>query len=604
MDTSGPRLPSPSTAPNPSTAMALAVVDELARGGTTDAVLAPGSRSAALAYALDADERIALHVQIDERSAAFVALGLGRATGRPAAVVTTSGSAVANLHPAVVEADLGEVPIVLLTADRPPELRHTGANQTIDQPGIFGRSVRWAVDLVAPEDRADAVALWRSTASRAVAEARGRSGRPGPVHLNLGFREPTVPQSDDGRSPVATFAHPIEGRPDGRPWTAYRRPNTTPADSALDALAARLAVERGLVVVGHGAVPAGGEAAEREAIEEAIDRLADATGWPVLAEPTGRMRAGAHAIAGHHLLAHPTFMRAHRPEIVVRIGRSTLSSAVDAALGTDVAQVAIGPDAGRNDPGRVLAEAFVADTAATGDALAERLRGRWDSTGPWSRAWQDADDAVRAAVDEILDEDDAISEPRVARDLAAALGAEVRLVVASSMPIRDLDRNLPARAPVEVIASRGASGIDGTVSTVLGVALADARPTVGLVGDLALLHDANGFLLAPGRALDAVIVVLDNDGGGIFSFLPQARFPATFERVFATPHGRDLADLARLHGLGYQHIDRASSLVGAVDDARGGPGVHLVHARTDRGTNVALHGRIGDAARAALDALA
>jgi 2-succinyl-5-enolpyruvyl-6-hydroxy-3-cyclohexene-1-carboxylate synthase len=590
------------TAPNPSTAMARAIVDELARAGVTDAVVAPGSRSAALAFALHDDDRIALHVLIDERSAAFVGLGLARATGRPTVVVTTSGSAVANLHPAVIEADLGEVPLLLLTADRPLELRDTGANQTIDQRDLFGRAVRLAIDIGAPEDRGDAVALWRSTASRAVAEALGRSGRSGPVHLNLGFREPTVPAADDGRSPPADFLHPVTGREDGRAFTRVVRPTTRVDEAAMDVLAERLASDRGVLLVGDPTTSVGGVVAAGEhTLEEAIGRLAAATGWPVLAEPLGRLRAGDHALGRHHLLAHPGFLAAHRPDFAIRIGRTTVSTVVDTAWGPGVPRIAIGVDAGRNDPVRATAEAFVADARATCTALADRLEGRWPAASDWSAAWHAADAAARSAVDRVLDEDDTVSEPRTARDLGAELDADARLVTASSMPIRDLDRYLPAGAAVEIVANRGASGIDGTVSTALGVALADARPTVGLVGDLAMLHDANGLLLAAARPMDAVLVVVDNDGGGIFSFLPQARFPASFERVFATPHGRDLAHLAQFHGIRYEQVERAPALGDVVLDALREGGTHLVHVRTDRTDNLALHRRADEAARRALD---
>jgi 2-succinyl-5-enolpyruvyl-6-hydroxy-3-cyclohexene-1-carboxylate synthase len=607
-------------AANPSHAQALVLVDELARCGMTDAVLAPGSRSAALAMALHDDPRIRLHVEVDERSAGFLAIGIARATGRAAAVVVTSGSAVANLHPAVVEADTGAVPLLLLTADRPPELRATGANQAIDQLALFGRAVRWFVDVGVAEDRPEMVAYWRSTLGRAWATAVGAMGPPGPVHLNLPFREPTVPVTDDGRSSAAgPFSAPLDGRSGGRPWVAVDRLPTAPDPTMIAALAGRIAsVERGLVVVGQTTAPPG-----------PIHELARAAGWPVVAEPTSNARTGDLVVAhAHHLLAHRGFAASHRPQLVVRVGRTGLSRHLAALLGPDVPQVLVDRDGAWHDPDRAIAELVVGDPGAVCSALAAHLGSAAGSD--WLDGWLAADAAARWALDGMLDADDAPSEPRVARDLSAALPQGSALVVASSMPVRDLDQFLAPREGIRIIANRGASGIDGFVSTALGVALArgtavaDASsapvpgtegggafggpvggPTVALAGDLSLLHDANGFLLSPDvERIDATFVVVDNDGGGIFHFLPQAAFPGSFERVFGTPHGRDLAQLAAFHHLGYRRVDTAAALTSAVQDATDAGGLQLVHVRTDRRANVDLHRQLTAAVGAALDHLA
>jgi 2-succinyl-5-enolpyruvyl-6-hydroxy-3-cyclohexene-1-carboxylate synthase len=597
---------------NPSHAQALVLVDELARCGMTDAVLAPGSRSAALAMAMHDDPRVRLHVEVDERSAGFLAVGLARATGRPAAVIVTSGSAVANLHPAVVEADTGEVPLLLLTADRPPELRATGANQAIDQLALFGRAVRWFVDVGVAEDRPGVVAYWRSTLGRAWATAVGAGGPAGPVHVNLPFREPTVPVTDDGRTSAAgPFAQPLEGRRGGHPWAAVDRLAAAPDPATTAALAGRVAdVERGLVVVGQTSAPPG-----------PIHELARAAGWPVLAEPASNARAGDLAVAhAHHLLGHEGFARAHRPELVLRIGRTGLSRHLAGLLGPDVPQVLLDPNGAWHDPDRAILELIVGDPGAVCSALASYLGVATGSD--WLDGWLTADARAREVLDGLLDADDTVSEPRVARDLGAALPDGSALVVASSMPIRDLDRFLAPRDGIHIVANRGASGIDGFVSTVLGVALARGQastgtgvdgghlgprggPTAALAGDLSLLHDANGFLLSPAaERLDATFVVVDNDGGGIFHFLPQAGFPGSFERVFGTPHGLDLADLARLHRLGYRHVERASELVPAVVSATERGGIQLVHVRTDRRANVDLHRQLAAAVGDALDHLA
>ncbi len=583
-------------AENPSHALALVVIDELARCGITDAVLAPGSRSAALAMALHDDPRLRLHVEIDERSAGFLALGLARATGRPAPVVVTSGSAVANLHPAVVEADTAAVPLLLLTADRPPELRHTAANQAIDQAGLFGRAVRWDADLGAPEDHPHSVPLWRSTVGRAVAASRGAEAPAGPVQLNLGFREPTVPLADDGRSPVATWSQPLEGRPERAPWVEVARAPRRLEDAQLDALAARfLGTERGLIVVGA-----------TDAEPEGIGALAEATGWPVLAEATSGARVGDHALVhGHHLLGHAGFAAEHVPDLVLRIGRTGVSRAVSQLLSPKVPQLLLDPDGRWHDPERSVARILAADVDATCRSLADRLGTR--ATSAWGESWRRADRAARGAAAAILDAEDRPSEPRTARDLAAALPDGSTLVVASSMPVRDLDLVMAPRQGLRVVANRGASGIDGFVSTALGVALARADeaaagPTVALTGDLSLLHDANGFLVSPdAERIDLTVVVVDNDGGGIFSFLPQARFPGSFERVFGTPHGRDLADLASFHRLGYVEVSRAQDLAVAVAAATTAGGIHLVHVRTDRHDNVEVHRRLTEAVHAALE---
>jgi 2-succinyl-5-enolpyruvyl-6-hydroxy-3-cyclohexene-1-carboxylate synthase len=598
-------------AANPSQAAALVLVDELVRCGVTDAVLAPGSRSAALAMVLHDEPRIRLHVEIDERSAGFLALGLARASGRPAPVVVTSGSAVANLHPAVVEADTGHVPLLLLTADRPPELRQTGANQAIDQAGIFGSAARWHVDLGVPEDRASSNALWRSSICRAVAAATGAGGAAGsgaapagPVHLNLPLREPSVPLTDDGRGAVAEpFGATLEGRPERAPWTRVTAAPRRLEDEDLRGLAARiLGTERGMLVVGA-STPKSGVAAAASAIHE----LARAAGWPVIAEPSSGARTDPGTVAAHAplLLSHPGFARWATPDLVLRIGRSGLSREVAALLGPHTPQLLLGGDGAWDDPDRAIGELLVADVAATCASLAVSLG--LPASSAWGQRWRAADDLAGRAIAAVLDADDRPSEPRTARDVVAALPDGATLVVASSMPIRDVDRFAAPRERVRVLANRGASGIDGFVSTVFGAALAVGTdgPVVALTGDLSLLHDANGFhLAAAADDLNVTFVVVDNDGGGIFSFLPQARFPGSFERVFGTPHGRDLAALARWHDLGYEQVTDAARLSAAVGEAVELGGVRLVHVRTDREDNRTLHDELRAAVHAALDGLA
>lgn len=593
------------TAANPSQALATVLVDELARNRITHVCLAPGSRSTALAMAAHARPEVAVHVGVDERSVGFLALGIARATGWPAAVVSTSGTAAVNFHPPVVEADAARVPLLVLTADRPPERRHTGANQTIDQLGLYSTAVRWFCEMGAPEDRAGSNAYWRSTVCRAVGEAVGVGGRPGPVHVNLAFREPLVPAADDGRSRAAPFAHPTAGRSGGRPWTAVRRGPRPASDAELTGLADRIAAtERGLVVAGDTPVAA-----------EPVVALARAAGWPLLAEPLSGARTGPTAVSTYHLLlSHPTFARAHRPDLVVRIGRAALSRPLLDLLDETVPQVLVDPDGAWLDPRRTVGQVVAADPAATCARLADRLETRGDSS--WLTSWCDAERRARHAVDTALDAEQSPSEPRTARDVADLVPDGGTLVVASSMPVRDLDRFMRPRSGLTVLGNRGASGIDGLVSTAIGAALArtsapagrpaddhtagDHRPTVALAGDLSLLHDRNGFLLLDEHP-DVVVVVVNNDGGGIFSFLPQAGFPDSFERLFGTPHGVDPAEVAATHNLDHRRVEQAGELKPVLAEACRTGGMHLIEVRTDRDANTELHRRLQQQVTEALE---
>lgn len=555
-----------SAVPNPSTALARVVIDELTRNGVRHLVCAPGSRSAALVIAAWEHPHLAVHVEIDERSAGFFALGVAKATGVPAAVVTTSGTAVANLYPAVVEADTSFTPLMVISADRPPELRHAGANQTIDQVKMFGERVRWFVDVPPAVDEPWENPYWRSTVCRAVAEAIGRSAPPGPVHLNLGFREPLVPLSDDGRTSAPPYRASIAGRPDGRPWTAGGD-RTVPGGGHPIGGEAR----RPLVVVGDGGC---------RGLEDLIGRV------PVVAEGHSGWRRPGTITTAHHLLGHQGFVRRHLPDLVVTVGRVGLSPHVSALVARTERHLAVSPW-GWPDPARTA-------WGLTHD-LVESLR----PEPGWTEAWARAESVAREALDGFLDGMSRPVEPRVVRDAVRVVEGRATLVVGSSMPIRDLDWFGPA-GDVEVIANRGASGIDGLVSTALGAA-AGGRRIVALLGDLALLHDSSGLLVDPRPS--AVLVVLNNDGGGIFSFLPQARFPGYVDRLFATPRGRNLADLARLYDLAHVRIERASELEDAVIGGLNREGTTLVEVPGDRSENLEVHRAATRAVHRRLDTL-
>jgi 2-succinyl-5-enolpyruvyl-6-hydroxy-3-cyclohexene-1-carboxylate synthase len=563
---------------NPSTALARVLVDEFARCGVIEAVLAPGSRSAPLALALYADDRLRLHVRVDERSAAFLALGLGKASGRPGLLVCTSGTAAANFHPAVVEAHQAHVPLVVLTADRPPELRETGANQTIDQIKLYGSAVRFFADLGVPEAVPGMVAYWRSLAGRAFAAAAD-----GPVHLNVPLREPLVPDGSDD------WFESLEGRADGAPWVRVSRGR--PEAQALAELP-----ERGAVVIGEGA-----------ADPAAAVALAEAAGWPLLSEPTGGARRGPNAVAAYPLLlADRRFAAAHRADLVVTVGKPGLSRAVQAWLRSARRQLVVDPYPRWADPTRSASSVIPALPHAGDHGIVRRFpqapdRGGGARESAWLLAWRKADDAACAAVDAVLDADGTLSEPRVARDLGAAMPAGSLLFAGSSRPVRDLDAYWRPGEGVRVLGNRGASGIDGSVSTPVGAALAHQRagggPAYALIGDLAYLHDRNGLVLGPDEPRpDLAIVVVDNDGGGIFSQLPQAGAPG-FERMFGTPHGVDLAADAAAVGVPHCEVRTPGEFVQAL---RFEPGLRIIRVRTDRGETAALHRRLQAAVTAAL----
>lgn len=560
----------------PSGALAAVLVDELVRGGVRDVVLAPGSRSAPLAYAVLAAERagrLRLHVRVDERSAGFLALGLAKGSRRPVPVVTTSGTAVANLHPAVLEASHAGVPLLVLSADRPHELRGSGANQTTTQPGIFAGAVRFEADLPAPDvvpvEGDPRGGSWRTTVCRALAAAHGLlDGTPGPVHVNVCFREPLVPDADDATLP----AH-LAGRSGGAPWTEVRPrlPDPRPTTRIED-------VERTLVVVGDtGSVVSG-----QDAVTWAARR-----GYPVVAEPFAGPTARAGALPhGPLLLTASDWVDAHVPERVVVVGRVTLARPVAALLRRPGMRVEV-VTAGTTWPD----PSHVAERVHPWAALEADLRESREpaARGAWARAWDDAGRRIAQAVDTAgLPWHGGLA---VARTVHDALPADGVLVLGSSNPVRDLDLATTGRTGdphvgVRVVANRGLAGIDGVVSTALGVALGLGRPTHALLGDLTFLHDANGLLVGPHEPRpDLTLVVVDDEGGGIFTTLePGAPERAdTFERVFGTPTGTDLAALCAAHGVPFVDVTTREDLAAAV--ARTPDDLRVVRVRVDRGTH-------------------
>jgi 2-succinyl-5-enolpyruvyl-6-hydroxy-3-cyclohexene-1-carboxylate synthase len=558
-----------------------AFVDELARCGMRAACTSPGSRSAPLVLALARDPRIEAFSHVDERAAAFFALGHAKAAGRPVAVACTSGTAVAHYLPAVLEAHEARVPLLVLSADRPPELREVGAGQTVDQLKLFGTAAKWFFEVGDHEPTRERLRWMRTLACRAYWTAL--TGRPGPVHLNFALREPLVPDAE----PPADDS----GRPGGRPYVTRLAPVVQLAPDALGVAAEIVAhAPRGAIVAGR----------EERATDlpAAIAALGEAVGYPVLADPLSGARHGDAAVAHYDaLLRDERFAAAHRPELVLRVGDLPTSRPLRAWLASlDATQIALDPDGAWPDPDAVLYVSLGLDPAATLSALA--TLGRPSPDRSWLEGWRAADACAAAAIAGALG--DGLSEPRTAAELGALLPAQAIVFVASSMPVRDVETFWPVRdgAP-RVLANRGANGIDGTVAAAYGAAATRLGPVVLLIGDVALAHDVGGLLSGARLGVPLTIVLVDNGGGGIFDFLPVATQRDVFEQHVATPTGLDARRLAELAGARYAPI---GSLAELRDGLEAADGTTILHVRTERAANVALHRRVWDAVGEALAA--
>ena len=578
-------------ATNRNTALASALVEELARCGVRDAVIAPGSRSTPLALALWREEAINARVIVDERSAGYFALGAAQAGGQPVAVLCTSGTAAANLHPAVCEADESNLPLIVLTADRPPELRGIGAGQTIDQVKLYGSGVRWFCE-VGTHDADDAGLLhFRSTACRAYASAAG-DPRPGPVHLNVAWRDPLGPEPhpDDvtATSPLA-----LQGRGE-RPLTAVAS-NAPLADEALiDELAERVSTSpRGLVLAGRQL---------DEALAGPVTALAERAGYPILAEPTSQLRLGDH---DRELVVWPYDAIARlrpealAPELVVRFGDLPTSKALRQWLASlrELRQIVVDPALGWNEPSNQAETIVRAEARSVAGGLADRLAG---GRGDWQAAWLEAGRQAAATVDAALEALEEPTEPGAHAALSRLYEDGDLVYTASSMPIRDSEAFVPSAATqVRFLCNRGANGIDGLISSGIGAAAASGRPTWIVTGDLGLHHDMNGLAALRHASVPVRIVVLNNDGGGIFEFLPQAEQLERdeFEALLGTPLGLDLTRVAAVCDLPHARVERLDRLGDAA-----GQGTALIEIPVNRRRNVELHRRIGERVGEALGA--
>jgi 2-succinyl-5-enolpyruvyl-6-hydroxy-3-cyclohexene-1-carboxylate synthase len=586
---------------NRNTALASAMAEELARSGVRRAVISPGSRSTPLAVALWREPKIDVTVILDERSAGFFALGTALATGEPAVVLCSSGSAAANLHPAVVEADEASVPMIVLTADRPPELRDIGAGQTIDQLKLYGDAVRWFCEVGTHEADDDGLLHFRTVANRASFVAQG-DPRPGPVHLNVAFREPLAPMPVDG-DVTATDPLALEGRPPGpiRDVMPQSLPGPRPDDRQIDLLAEEIdANPRGVILVGR-------QNRRHTGAGEAITRLAAEAGYPILAEPTSQLRRGPHdrslVITTYDAVVRER-PEALRPDLVVRFGELPTSKPLRQwlASGEINHQIVIDPYGDWKEPTLHAPQIVRAAPVQTASDLAgrvHRLRSGADvaAGSAFAEAWLAADAAVREVVDERIAGLGELSEPGVFRALGGALRDGDSVLLASSMPVRDAEAFLrPGPEGVRFVSNRGANGIDGLVSTAAGLATGMGSRTWAVLGDLALFHDIGG-LSAASRVPDLRLIVIDNAGGGIFHFLPQAEAmdEPEFEALLGTPSGLDPAAAAELHGLSVSVPSSPAEL----DEALAGD-ARMIVVCTDRHRNLELHRELNEAAVAAV----
>jgi 2-succinyl-5-enolpyruvyl-6-hydroxy-3-cyclohexene-1-carboxylate synthase len=574
-----------------------AFVDELARAGIRHVCACPGSRSTPLAIKLAQHPDIKLWMHLDERSAAYFGLGLAKAARRPVALLATSGTAAANFLPAVVEACLSRVALVVLTADRPHELRDVGAAQTIDQLRLYGEHVKWFVDLPEPEIglSAEHVRMVRTLAGRAVGTAAAEPA--GPVHVNWPFREPLVPE------PQPTDTQAIWGaRAGGRPYVEVSSGRLAPGPDLVASLGNELAhTARGLILCGPQDDPE---------LPAAIAELAQRLGYPILADPLSGVRRGPHERAlvldaYDAFLRHPQTVEQLVPEVVLRFGAMPTSKPVLQYLQryASARQIVVDPG-GWREPTGLASDVLHVDPRLLCEALAERVMGADDATTEWTGTWQEINAITRATVGRELANQAELFEGKIfsSSALAGLLPEGTLLYAGNSMPVRDLDTFLPAAAEsLRCLANRGANGIDGVVSSALGASAAGVGPVVLVIGDVSFYHDLNGLLAARKHGLDLLVVLVNNDGGGIFSFLPQADLPGDdFETLFGTPHGLDFRPFVEGYGGRFERVADWPSFQNAVSEGLARGGLAVVEVPTNRVRNVVLHREVWRAVAEAL----
>jgi 2-succinyl-5-enolpyruvyl-6-hydroxy-3-cyclohexene-1-carboxylate synthase len=581
-----------------------AFVDELARCGMRAACTSPGSRSAPLALSLAREPRLRCYSHIDERCSGFFALGLAKASGLPVAVTCTSGTAAAQLLAPAVEAREARVPLILLTADRPAELRDNGAGQAIDQVKMFGSAVKWFVEVELGGAGAERLPWIRTLACRAYATAL--EGRPGAVHLNFPLREPLLSEEEPPED--------SSGRLGGASFVSREIPSLEPAEAELAKLRGLLdGARRGVLIAGR---------EEREnALGEATAAFAQTLGWPLLADPLSGARRDECAVAHYDaILRDPATATGFQPDLILRVGDLPVSKPLRSWLASqgDATQVVLDPEGAWQDPDGVLVHSFALRPAITLERLAAGRNATTDNA--WMARWRAADELAATAIEGVVGAR-GLSEPRVAAELGVLLPEEATLFVASSMPVRDIETFWPARSdPPRVLCNRGANGIDGIVSSAFGAAATDNGPVVLLIGDVALAHDIGGLLAARRLGLKLTIVVIDNDGGGIFDFLPVSRVAAGHEtdpsaealmgdateatdlytRHIATPTGLHFAAAAAFYGLSFERAEDPAEFRMALERAMASADSTVIEVQGDRNENVELHTQVWDAVSAKL----
>lgn len=563
-----------------------AFVDELARSGLRHVVVCPGSRSTPVALMLAEEPRIKIWLHLDERSGAFFALGMAKALRQPVGVLCTSGTAAANFLPAVVEASLSRVPLVVMTADRPPELRDSGAAQTIDQVKLYGTYAKWFVEMGLPEASVEALRYARNIAGRAVAAAEAWPG--GVVHINMPLREPLVPIESPQPDEWAAYFGAV-GRQSERPYVRANRAGAHLGPDDAQRLAGDLrAAPRGLIVAGPN---------NDASLAPALTELAARLGYPILADPLSGLRSGRHDRANivdayDAFLRDPSIVKRLAPDVVLIFGALATSKPVLQFVTAHSAarQILIGPE--WSDPNRLAGEQFPVDGAAFCKSIIEAvgLMPVTPTTSEWQSQWRTIQAMARSCLDTATLAIPELFEGRVFTELAQALPNGATLWASSSMPVRDLDTFFAGSdKDVRFLSNRGANGIDGVVSSALGAAAVSGGPLVLVIGDIAFYHDMNGLLAAKLHQLNATIVLINNDGGGIFSFLPQAEHPKHFEALFGTPHGLHFDHVAGIYDVYYARPADWDGFRAAIRDGFVRRGLSIIEVRTNRATNVAFH---------------
>ncbi|KWW20468.1 2-succinyl-5-enolpyruvyl-6-hydroxy-3-cyclohexene-1-carboxylate synthase [Peribacillus simplex] len=556
------------------TAYAASFVDELAENGVKHVVVSPGSRSTPLALLLVEHPEIEIHINVDERSAAFFALGMAKVLKEPVGLLCTSGTAAANFYPAVIEAFYSRVPLIVLTADRPHELRDVGAPQAIDQIHLYGRQVKWFVEMALPENTGEMMRYARTVGARAVAAAAAEPA--GPVHLNFPLREPLIPNLEQAKE--------------------FRQNKLTPSvliesgvrslsASQMDSVAATLSqAKQGLIVCGELPDPA---------MKEAVAALAETLAFPLLADPLSQLRSGSHD-KGVIIDAYDTFLRdeaaksVFRPDVILRFGAMPVSKPLLLFMKKQKQAVTLVVDggAGWREPAGLATNMIYCEEKDFCQRVGQRITGT--AGDGWLRLWQTVNGVTKNALATVLDEAE-LSEGKLFALLADMLPQKSTLFVGNSMPIRDLDTFfMNNEKGIRTLANRGANGIDGVVSTALGVSTV-ADKTVLAIGDLSFFHDMNGLLAAKLQKQDITILLINNDGGGIFSFLPQANDREHFETLFGTPHGLDFSHTAMLYGGKYDKVQTWDELKRVFTESFEIQGLKIIEVPTERESNLQKH---------------